>query len=207
MTVPLILLILAVLVVAGDPLLRRVAGDVAARRLAPHLGARPAVDIRGWGSGWRLLTGRLPRVTIRATDVPAGRTRLAELEVHLRHVELPRAGRELSAASGRFRARLLGADLSSLVDLPTPAVLDLVDGGVRLTAPGGLAAEADLTVRDGAVLVEPRARLLRLLPRKLRIDLGELPAGARVERLRVTPSGVIATGPLRTDRLLAERAG
>ena len=45
--------------------------------------------------------------------------------------------------------------------------------------------------------------MLRLLPRRLRIDLGDLPAGARIERLRVTEAGVIATGPIHGDGLIA----
>lgn len=195
-------LVLAALVVVGDVMLRRVAGAVAAGRLAGHLGAEPSVTIHGWGSGWRIVTGCLPRVSVTAARVPAGDLELAELAVHLRDVELPRDGRPLRAASGRFRARLAADDLAAVMELPVPATLQLVDGGVRLTAPGGLAAEADLAPDGAAVLVEPRSRVLRLLPHRLRIDLGDLPAGARVERLRVTEAGVIASGPIDGDALL-----
>lgn len=110
----------------------------------------------------------------------------------------PRNGHALRASSGRFKARLHAEDLAALVDLPVPAVLEPIDDGVRLTGPGGLRAEADLTVSGDAVVVEPRSRVLRLLPRRLRIDLGDLPAGAQVEELHVTPHGIVATGALAT---------
>lgn len=173
--------------------------QAAARRLAQAVGAPVDVHVRGWPATVRLPLGRLRGVVLRATDVPAGGTRLRVLEVVLDGVR-PRpthgGGWEVATTGGSFSAHLDPEGFRALAPLPD-RVLDVrfVPGRVRFRFPGGVEVAATMSVEDQLVVLVPDVERLEVLSvLRVAFPLEELPFGATVEEVEVVEGAVIVRG-------------
>jgi hypothetical protein len=207
------LLVLAAALVAADRVSRRLAGEQAAARLADVIGVPVDVAVAGTAAGLQALVGRAPRVDLTAHGIPVGDARIDRLTARLVDVRVRlRPPATVRAHDGRFAARLSPASVAALAGLPDVIRLDLTDGGVELRTLGGVTVGASLKIRSGDIVVVPDRGLVGALsqvasqiarvPAEYVIPLSDLPAGARVESLEVTPEALIARGPLDGDRLI-----
>jgi LmeA-like phospholipid-binding len=175
---------------AADAGLERVAEQRASQQASTLLGAPAMVDLQGWPVSLHLLFATLPAADVHATNVPTDQgVRVARLDARLTKVRLSlgqlATGRlSISAQSGTFVA-----------DLDPPAVEQLLSpvgrvSDVRL-ARGAVQVRVLRTVVNAAVTVEGKALVVTLagvprgIPRRLRVPLPVLPAGAVIERVTV----------------------
>lgn len=180
----------------------------AAERLSAELGAPATVDLRGWPVTLRLLTGEVPEVVAEASSVPVPEraASLSRLTVTLTGVRLRlgdlRAPEALPvrARTGRFTATVTADDLLELAGRP-PIVqaLELRPGVVRLVLLGGVTVEGTATARDGVLVLTPAQPVLGIA--ELPVPLGELPAGATVDRVEVGDGELLLEGSVQ-DLLL-----
>lgn len=186
------LIVLAVLAVAGDAALTRVAEQRASEQASVLLGAPATVDLEGWPVSLRLLLGSVPAVDVLATDVstPNG-ARLDRLEVTLSDVRLRLTdlftGRlRASARSGTFVADLDATAVEQLLGmLGQVGDVALSDGVVRLEV-AGRSIDATVAV-EGRTLVLRAGNPVRGRPVRLQVPLPTLPAGTTVEQVTVLP--------------------
>lgn len=182
------------------------------RALAAAAGGDVHVRLGGRPVAWHLARRRLPRVWVTARAVPVGDdAELARLDVWLGDVRLPArpaggggpTGGRVRAARGSFEARVDSAQLARLADLPPGLTgLRLTDDALRIHTAAGPALETSVTARDGGLLIRADRGLIGVLGRaELRLPLGELPAGARVEHARVEDGMLVAAGSLDGSRL------
>ncbi|MGH8884134.1 MAG: LmeA family phospholipid-binding protein [Egibacteraceae bacterium] len=185
---------LALLAVAVDAGLERVAERRASQQASALLDAPATVDLRGWPVSLRLLLGTLPAVDVHATNVPTdARVRVARLdarlsEVRLRLADLSTGRLPASARSGTFVADLDPAAVERLLG-PVGRVSDirLVAGAVQLRVVG-IVVDAAVAVEDETLvitLVNVPRDAPREVPRRLKVPLPTLPAGATIERVIV----------------------
>lgn len=194
-----VVLVAVLLLLGVDAALTWWVRQTTARRLAEALGAPVEVHVRGWPATFRLPLGRLRNVVLRATDVPAGRTRLRVLEVVLDGVR-PRptagGGWEVATTGGSFDARLDPDGFRALAPLPD-RVLDVrfVPDRVLFRFPGGVEVAATMSVEDEVVVLAPDVERLDLLSvLRIAFPLEELPFGATVEEVEVVDGAVIVRG-------------
>lgn len=193
-------LLVAVLLLLGvDAALTWWVRQATSRRLAEAVGAPVEVHVRGWPATVRLPLGRLRAVILRATDVPAGGTRLRVLEIVLDGVR-PRpthgGGWEVATTGGSFSARLDPDGFRALAPLPD-RVLDVrfVPGRAHFRFPGGVEAAATMSVEDQVVVLVPDVQRLEVLSvLRITVPLEELPFGAAVEEVEVVEGAVIVRG-------------
>lgn len=171
----------------------------AAGRLEEALGAPVAVDVRGWPAVLRLPLGRLRAVTLRADEVPIGRTTLRELVIELDGVR-PRltdgGDWRIATRGGSFTARLDPDGFRALAPLPDE-VLDVrfVPDRVRFRFPGGVEVAATMSVEDEVVVLAPDVERLDLLSvLRIAFPLDELPFGATVREVEVVEGALLVRG-------------
>lgn len=171
----------------------------AAGRLEAAIGAPVEVDVRGWPAILRLPLGRLRAVTLRARDVPAGRTNLRVLEVELHGVRpwlTDGSGWRIGSNGGRFTARLDRDGFRDLAPLPD-AVVDvrLVADRVRFELPGGVNVPASVRIEGDVVVLIPDVERLEVLSvLRIAFPLEELPFGASVDEVEVVEGALVFRG-------------
>jgi hypothetical protein len=177
--------------------------------LTEAFGAPVHVDLRGRPILLHLARRHLPsaHLFVRGLPIRKGSAVLARLDVELTGVHLPArgSGDPITADAGRFVARLDEAEAIALVELPTGArILRLTQRGFRLASSlPGVRVDARIDVRDNCLVVRPDRGLLTTLPwpPELVVPLNRLPAGARIEQLRIEGRTLVFSGPLDGQRL------
>lgn len=200
----LVVVVLGAAALVVDVLVARAAEDRAERQVSETIGAPTDVTLHGRFVGLRLLAGRVTRAEATARDVPLEEhdTTLDRLDVEIRQIRM--GLRELRdppdalppAESGSFEARLSGDTTWALGQFPSGiAELEIADGAIRLRSLLGRAS-ADVTVRDGAVLVVPRSPLGVLLTAEVPLDISDQPGHPVVERAWIEGDTLVLQGSL-----------
>lgn len=196
---------------------RKVVAEAHARAeaaLTEAFGASVHVDLRGRPILLHLARRHLPSAHLFVRELPIrqGSAVLARLDVELTGVHLPQrgSGGPITADAGRFVARLDEDQAIALVELPPGArILRLTQRGFRLASSlPGVRVDARLDIRDNALVVRPDRGLLTTLPwpPELIVPLNRLPAGARIQQLRIEGRTLVISGALDGQRL-TERPG
>lgn len=169
------------------------------------LDAPATVEFHGWPVGLRILTGTIPRVEVSATDVPLARgASLDRLDVELTDVEVrisdltgEASDRLPPARDGTFEAKIDESSVAAMLGLPRRVVaLDLA-GGVATLSAAGLRVDAEVTARDGDVLVALQGALVRLLGgAEFRVDLSDEPGSPAVEDVEIRDGVMVLRGRL-----------
>lgn len=185
---------------------RRVEEEIAAAIDAPT-----TVELNGWPVSVRLLTGTVPEAVISATEVPLPEHpgRLSNLDIVLTDVAVPTSLplATIEAAASRFEARINQNDLRALVpDHPVIEDVQLAEDRLRVLGPGGLAVDALVSARDGAVVVQADTGLPGVGTIEVAVQVNRLPAGASLDEARVEGDELILGGPVDVARF-AQEAG
>jgi DUF2993 family protein len=202
------LIVVGLLVVAGDRIARKLASDEAEKRLVAEGLTSPTVDVRGFPFLTQLLSRHFDDVVIKTPSVRAGTGRAEQVSATARDVHVPSSG---AAVVGNLTAR---------GTVPYSEVLHRVGRkGLRLSDAGSgqVRLQRDITVlgQSYAVVargrVEPRGDRLEVTPTSLQLADG----GAVDERLsqllagRFTFSYRLGGLPdgIRIDRIAPDRDG
>jgi hypothetical protein len=200
----LVIVVLAGALFALDLVVARMAEERAERQVTDALGAPADVTLHGWPVGLRLLGGRVARAEATARDVPLEDhdASLDRVDVTIRRIRVGiddlRDPPEVlpPASSGTFEARLTGDATWALAAIPSAiADLRISDGAVRLRTLVG-EASADVTVRDGNVLVVPRTPLGVLLTTDVSLDISDQPGRPVIEEAWIDGDTLVLRGSL-----------
>lgn len=201
-----LLVLLAGVVFAGDRLLTAEAEERVAARAEEEFGAPAEVELDGWPVTLRVLAGQgVPRVDVRAVDVPAGGGTLERVHVTLTDLAVDlgdvRAGLDglPPARTASFEAEVGQESLQDMMGVPVElAVLSLDDGGARLDVVGFAAIEADVSAQDGMVVIEPRSPAAAFLGLgRIPLDLSSRPGSPYVEETETSAGTLVLRGRLR----------
>lgn len=208
------LVLIAALAVGADFVVTRAAEDRVAAEVEQSMGGEAQVDLRGWPVTLGLLQGRVDEAVINATSVPLRDTgaTMPTLDVLLSDVELPyaRGGGEISAAAGRFSARVDQDALTGIVEragFGDIAELRIAGDRIQIVV-GGAAVDLTLGVRDGALVVAPTNGLLSALSGGERVvPMEGLPPGTSLDTVRIEGGAIVLEGPVDLRTLLTAPAG
>ena len=201
------MLVLLVLGVGGyfaDQAITVAAERSTAAQVSRALDADTQVDFNGWPVSVRMLRGTIPSATMTATDVPLEQGgRLDVLNIELTDVRVNLAdlretgGRRLPPARrGRFVAELGESSVARILKLPDAVSLTL-DRGVATIKAAGLEVDADVTARDGDIVVSLTGPLKQLLGgAEFPIDLSDEPGGPAVKSVRIDGGVITLRGAL-----------
>jgi hypothetical protein len=176
----------------------------AADQVEDELGSPVEVTLHGWPVGLRLLTGRVTRAEMTASEVhiEESNATLERLDVTLHDIRVGLA--ELRSppdvlppsGSGRFEARLSGDATWALADVPRViADLRISDGAIRLRTPIA-EASADVVVRGGAVQIVPRTPVGVLLATDVGLDISDQPGAPVIEEAEINGDTLVLRGVL-----------
>jgi len=202
-----LVLLLVVLGVSGyfaDQALTAAAERSTAAQVSRALDADTEVEFDGWPVALRMLRGTIPSATMTATDVPLEQEgRLDSLNIELTDVRVDLAdlrkagGRRLPPARrGRFVAELGESSVARILELPDAVSLTL-DRGVATINAAGLEVDADVTARDGDIVVSLTGPLEQVLGgAEFPIDLSDEPGGPAVKSVRIDGGVITLRGAL-----------
>lgn len=208
------LLLIAALAVGADVLVTRAAEARVADEVEQSMGGEAVVDLRGWPVTLGLLQGQVDEAVINATSVPLRDTGgvLPTLDVLLSGVQLPYArggDGDISAAAGRFSARIDQPALSGFIDragFGDIAEVRIVEDRLQVVI-AGAAVDLTVAVRDGALVVQPASGLLSALSGGERVvPMPGLPAGTTLDQVRVESGAIVLEGPVDLRTLLGAEA-
>lgn len=200
-----VLLLLVAAVLVADVVVTGVAEDRVAARAEEEFGAPAEAELEGWPVALRVLAGQgLARVDVHAVDVPADGGTLDRVDVTLTDVAVDlgdvRDGIEglPPAASARFEAEIGQESLQQMMGVPAElAVLTLDGDGARLDVAGLAQIAADVSARDGLVVVEPRSPAAAFLGLgSIPLDLSGRPGSPYVEEVETGAGALILRGRL-----------
>jgi hypothetical protein len=200
------LVLLAALLAGADLAATWVAEQRAAEQVSSVLEAPADVDLRGWPVSYHLVVnGRVPRAHITATDVPLAEGATAErvvidLEgVAVRWRDLTGEVERLpNADEGWFETELEAPSVQAMLGLPEQVVGVGFEGGVAVLSLVDLVeVEADITARDGLLVLVPRAEVAELLGvGEVPIDLSGQPGSPQVHEATVDGDRLVLRGML-----------
>jgi hypothetical protein len=198
--------VLAALLVGGDHAATAAAEERIAERISEALDAPTEVTLHGWPLTAYAATGTIPRVDIRATDVPLGRSGVTmdHLSITLRDVRvswddvtgnndgLP------EAAEADFEATLTESSLQAVIGLPEELLrIRLRDGIATLDLAGLTEIRADVEADGGIVVVRLRDRVFGLnVPSEIPVDLRDQPGSPHVLQTSVGEGALVLSGTL-----------
>jgi hypothetical protein len=204
-------LALVVLAISGyfaDQAITAAAERSTAAQVSRALDADAEVDFHGWPVTVRMLGGTIPTATMTAIDVPLEQGgRLDALDIELTDVRLNLAdfrnteGRRLPPARrGTFVAELGEGSVAAILQLPDGVSLTL-DRGVATIKAAGLEVAADVTARDGDIVVSLAGPLEQLVgSAEVPIDLSDEPGSPSVKSVQIRGGVITLRGALEEVR-------
>lgn len=187
MVLALIVGVLAALAI--DAALRSSIESRVAEEAERELGGTVDVELQGFASGLRSLSGRVPGAEVHGREVPLPDTAATMTELHLSmtDVRVDRAAGRLEASTAlvdvTFDAEAVEEFIGVLGRVPLVDI-ELRPGTLRLRVGGFSVADATVRVDQGALVISLTAPLDRILPGQLRLT--DFPLGFRPDDVTIS---------------------
>jgi len=164
----------------------------ASSEIRKYIGPNVSVDIHGWPTSFHLLRGKIPSVTMTATDIPFGdcKAHISRLVVDAHDLEIEdRSERQFSASSVNFRASMEGQELSNMAESFVIKELRLVEDEIHIVVGAFIARVsfgATIEARNNQLVLRATKTPVGILEgREYTMPSSYFPDGVNIENVKI----------------------